>query len=182
MDYTANDLYTIEGFEKMARTIREKLKADFEKDGYVAPLSFVVMTKDPSGLTLPEPGLGIVPALFPDAEAKDHYAKTLIGICEVTEAIGLIQASECWIKTLAVTENIPTGGLEHVEGREEIVNLQLSHLGYPAGYERMWFAKIIRTADGKATLGEFDESLQLHKAEGRFTGLLPRSSKNRMDA
>lgn len=130
----------------------------FERNGHLRPAY---------AITTPHTSRGIVPA--PPTDDKDFAAALMRKLLEDMGATRVVFMDECWIVRVGAKDEVPTGSLEHVPGRQEA--LLFSGEDETEGF-LLARREIIRDGD-KATLGplEIDTPPML---EGRMVGLLPK--------
>lgn len=183
----AADLATREGVEEyVVQVVQRGARLNFEHDGYLRTVAFVLVTRDiKTGQDLPD-GVGIVVVgcdPFRGEEDKDNFANGIRQIAKDGRAVGVVFLSEVW----SVFYNAPKEGdgdkilkemeawyasgrsLESHPNRQECLYMVLEH---KTGH-RVWQCWIHRdTPDG---LGRLDTWQELQtgggSSQGRFSGL-----------
>ncbi|HEY3445559.1 MAG TPA: hypothetical protein VGK67_04300 [Myxococcales bacterium] len=158
---------------KFAAEVMEDMRLNFERDGHLAPVAFVVAAVDPkTGKHLQHPQTIVVPLDLRDAQKKEESARELRELAHQTRAVLVLTGLESRVSMFAVPAGAsPTArpAMPPMPQRTEVVCVTLEHRNATT----TWFAKISRDGLGKPTIGKF-ELQDLVDLGGVFGDFLPR--------
>lgn len=169
---------TREEAERIIVGLLQRARANFERDGDLVSVAFILAARAPDGRVLDPPGLVIMPTPWANVEEKDRYVAKIAELAEQTKAIGVFFLNEAWWKVVGPGEagaravrRAARRGVEREPERQEVIVLSAEHLAWKG--VRMWKADITRDETGAPTLGPFAELPEMSETTGRMFGLLP---------
>ena len=157
---------------------------NFNASGYLQPVSFLFLRKDPNtGEKVETPLLVLVaPESLRSGAEKEAYTRTLRKMHKKNDGLAVILVMEAWVASvnLASREQLNEwranhdGSIEDFPGRQEKVLITLKHEALQQG--KMWWADIHRPesdVSGVAAppfLGQWHEMPEDTRTNGRFFG------------
>lgn len=171
---------TVEGIIEIAKSIQQRAEQHLVEDGFVTPLAFLFLRKDPeTGEVFLEPELFIfMPERMSNSREKEVYANCLHDVIKAGNGVAILNLMECWTADGSQEEILgwlaEHDSFEDYPARKEKVSLSLEHQDLHGGV--VWMAEILRP-DGEAPrLGpwineEYDEA-----TGGRFFGFFNESA------
>lgn len=187
---TANEksLRTREGALELVASIMNTMRENFQRDGYLTPVAFVIMTTDPrNNTTLEEPQVAVVfPSSMSDEDEKDGFREALGKIVQQSHAIGVLLGVEAWTASLdqkalsdeekknpeeAIKRKMRNRRPSEMPDRKEGLFVTFEHRAFGAK-TMSWHAEITRNQKNEPSLGDF-EGGEMDRAEGRFAQFLP---------
>lgn len=178
------DLQTEAGALTFAHLLMVGMKQNFERDGYLAPVAFLVGCDRPAQprarvgqFTVMEvmPNVVLIStSQLESSEDKRRFAYLIRGCAAASHAAGVLFGSEAWLATVAPNDEekiarIARDGVESLADHREGIIVLLEHRGLTNRIAQ-WQADIER--DGKTvTLKDFVD-LPLETQVGRFAQFL----------
>jgi hypothetical protein len=136
----------------------------YERVGEIPPLAYVLSQFNPATQEVHECEAIACFSVMSDGSVltTEQFAYALHGFADVTHAVGVVFASECWVAFGKKGEDLEKVDIEHHPERKEGIFLALEHRKLRGVYG--YFAEISRpnSEDGAGTLGPF-ENVYLHK-------------------
>ena len=164
---------TVEGAIEIAETIKKRSEEHFLRDGYVAPITFCFLRKDPeTGVSRRSDPVGVI--LMPDSlrnpDEKDVYAETLHALMKECDGIAVIFVMEAWTADGedALRWRESHDSFKDYPDRKERVVLTMEHEDIAGGIT--WWAEILRPEGQTARLGPWEKQMMDSSSEGRFFG------------
>lgn len=162
------------GFAEVSRAM---FRGAFERDGYLAPVSFLWIRADPeTGEVLAETQMAIVGL---DVENKEWTFQTLREMAQVGQALLIVSAYEATCVVATTPEEKESvlawrrekGTLEGHPAQRGIVSVLMEH--QPSGKAQLWEARVRRNWD-KVTLDDWvtEGVMPLHELEGQAANIL----------
>jgi len=164
---------TVEGAIEIAESIKKRSEEHFYRDGYVAPITFCFLRKDPeTGISRSSDPVGVIlmPASLKNPDEKDVYAETLHALMKECNGIAVIFVMEAWtLEGEDAEANFANGGsLEKHPAHKERVIITMEHEDISGGVS--WWAEILRPEGKPAYLGPWEKQEMNRVSEGRFFG------------
>ena len=158
-----------------AGTIRDSVRQTFDKHGGLSQMAWLFATRNPE---TGEDAKGLV--LVPST-GRQGYPDLIRHAGEQSRAVGVVFAVELWAIDPEYQAQIGyeaslkearewAGKIAKHPHRIECVHVSVEH--HRLMNHMTWTARIARDAEGKPSLGEWDEQTW-EGSEGRFTHLLP---------
>jgi hypothetical protein len=156
---TQKSLFTKEGVLELADTLFESARGNFERDGHLVPVAFLLAQRDPE-TQKPYPRTGVLPVVVdfgPNGDHKSQAIQAVKALGEKADAFAVIWIAEAWMKTMGKEatqtdlDRMQQNGVEAEADRTECIHAILDH----PQLQRMWVAPITRDSAGKPTLGSF---------------------------
>jgi hypothetical protein len=173
------DLRTVEGAKLLMRDIARLATGNFNRDGFLTQVAFVVMTRNPkNGEPIdPTPAIIPMPPITPEVPdqmvhaLKDQFEAIITQVLDQGNGIAVLIVSECWKappeKAQEAIEWLKAGKtLAHFPGRLEQAFVTLCHKELKNESVAMW-AEIVREDGIPPRLGNWHEEPP-GPAEGRF--------------
>lgn len=168
----ADRLETAEGARAFVDGLVDLLRGMYERVGSIPPIAYVFAQFNPS--TQQAHDCEAVPCFSVLADGseltREQFAHALHGFVEVTHAVGVVFASECWVAFANKGQDLPDD-IERYPGRKEGIFLYLEHRRLRSVYG--YFAEITRPngPEGVGVLGAFENVYPFCPVDGPETAV-----------